>query len=131
MHLHLGKDFLQFQECDYSILSAARKQLSALPTAKSLYIKAISHLLSEVKSTCKDHLQTLSVPFKFGDLAELEASCRNWNRLLSGLHPGQLSFLLRAASGTLPTAMNLQQWNIQYSAKCSYVILHVPPQPMC
>jgi len=128
----IGKDFLQFQECDYSILSDASKQLSALPTAKSLYIKAKSHLLNEVKSTCKDHLQTLS---EFGDSAELEASCRNCNRLLSSLHPGQLSFLLLAASDTLPTTMNLRRWNIQCSAKCilcdSPCPTTVPVQLLC
>ena len=118
VHLHLGQEFLQFQDCDYSILSTARKQLSSLPTARSLYVTAKTQLLSEVKSTSEDHLQTLSVQCKFADSAELETSCRTWNRLLSSMHPGQLSFLLRAASDTLPTAMNLRRWNIQCHAKC-------------
>ena len=38
---------------------------------------------------------------------------------MEGFHPGQLSFLLRAASNTLPTAVNLQWWSIQCEAKCS------------
>ncbi|XP_065883967.1 uncharacterized protein [Dysidea avara] len=38
--------------------------------------------------------------------------------IASSMHPGQLSFLLRAASDTLPTAMNLRRWNIQCHAKC-------------
>jgi len=71
-----------------------------------------TQLLSEVKSTCEDHLQTQS---KF---AELETSCRTWNQLLSSLYPGQLSFLLRAASDTLSTAMNFRKWNVQCCAKC-------------
>ena len=119
VHLHLGKDFLQFHEHDYSILLTARKQLSSLPTARSLYVRAKNQLLIEVKSTSEDHLQALSVQSKFADSAELETSCRTWHRLLSSLHPGQLSFLLRAASDTLPTAMNLRWWNIQCSAKCT------------
>ena len=130
VHLHLEINFFCcFKSViNYSILSAARKQLSALPTAKSLYIKVKSHLLNEVKSTCKNHLQTLSVQFKFGDSAELEASCRNWNRLLSG---GQLSFFYEQ----LQIHYQLQ-WICNdgiYSAvrNVSYVILHVPPQPMC
>ena len=53
---------------------------------------------------------------------ELENSCKTWNRLLSGFHPGQLSFLLRAASDTLPTAVNLQRWSIQCEAKCSQTL---------
>ena len=39
--------------------------------------------------------------------------------MLFSLHTGQLSFLLQAASDTLPTVMNLQQWNIQCSVRCS------------
>ena len=89
-----------------------------MPTARSLYAGAENQLLGEVKSTCENYFQPLSVQCKFADSAELEASCRTWNRLLSGLHPGQLSFLLRAASDTLPTAMNLRR-NIQSSAKCT------------
>jgi len=104
VHLHLGKDFLLFQERDYSILLTARKQLFSLPTARSLYVRAITQLLSEIKSKCEDHLQTISVQSKFADSAELETSCRTWNRLLFSLHPGQLSFL---PSDTLPTAINL------------------------
>ena len=66
-----------------------------------------------------DHLQTLSVQSKFQNSAELETSCRTWNRLVMGFHPGQLSFLLRAASDTLPTAVNLLRWSILSEAKCS------------
>ena len=50
VHLHLGKDFLQFHEHDYSILLTARKQLSSLPTARSLYVRAKNQLLIKVKS---------------------------------------------------------------------------------
>lgn len=64
-------------------------------------------------------MQTLSVQSKFGNSAELESSCRTWDRLLAGFHPGQLSFLLPAASNTLPTAVNLRRWSIQCDAKCS------------
>ena len=91
-------------------------QLSALPSARSLYVKA-KHLLRDhllrdrTTIQCNDHLQTLSVQSKFEGSAELEDSCKTWNWLLSGFHPGQLSFLLRAASDTLPTAVNLQQWS--------------------
>ena len=35
-----------------------------------------------------------------------------------GCHPGQLSFILHAASDTLPTAVNLQHWHIQCNAMC-------------
>ena len=118
VHLRLGQDFLQVQNSDYSLLLAAKKQLSALPSARSLYLRA-KHLLSnDTKSACVDHLHTLTVQSKFEDSAKLETACGTWNRLLSGLHPGQLSFVLRASSDTLPTEVNLRRWNIQCDAKC-------------
>ena len=42
-----------------------------------------------------------------------------WHQLMSVLHLGQLSFLLRAASDTLPTAVNLRQWCVQSEVKCT------------
>ena len=69
------------------------------------YVKAKHLLRDHTASQSKDHLQTLSVQSKFKGSAELEESCKTWNRLLSGFHPGQIFFLLRAASDTLPTAV--------------------------
>ena len=68
---------------------------------------------------CTDKLNSLSVQCKFGDAATLELSTHLWNRLLVGFHPGQLSIVLRAASDTLPTPMNLQRWKIQTGSACS------------
>ena len=45
VHLQLGRHFLQMQDDDYSILTAAKKQLSSLPAARSLYLKAKHQLL--------------------------------------------------------------------------------------
>jgi len=109
LHLQLGKDFLQVQDNNYSILTAAKKQLTDFPFARSLYLKAKHQLSDETKSRYENHLQTLSVQGKFNDSAKLEATCGSWNRLLSGFHPGQLSFLLRASSDTLPTEVNLSR----------------------
>ena len=39
--------------------------------------------------------------------------------MLLACNPGQFSFILCAASDTLPTAVNLQHWHIQCSAKCT------------
>ena len=80
---------------------------------------AKKQLRVHTKMQCEDHLQSLSVQSKFQNSAELETSCRTWNRLVMGFHPGQLSFLLRAASDTLPTAVNLLRWSIQSEAKCA------------
>ena len=119
LQLQLGNVALQINDNDYSILSIARKQLSTLPSARSLYVKAKNQLRDYTKSQCENHLQTLSVQSKFEGSAELENPCKTWNRLLKGFHPGQLSFLLRAASDTLPTPVNLQRWSLQCCARCS------------
>ena len=93
LQLHLGNTALQFNENEYSILANAQKQLCALPSARSLYLEAKHQVILSTKTQCDDHLQTLSVQSKFGSSAELENSCKTWNRLLAGFHPGQLSFL--------------------------------------
>jgi len=119
LHLHFGNDLLQFQSQDYSILSAAQSQVSGMPLARSLYKTAKDQLTSITVSDNEAHLNQLTVQCKFLDSAKLETSCRTWNKLLSGFHPGQLSFVLRAASDTLPTAVNLRRWHIQCDAKCT------------
>jgi len=118
LQLHLGNVAMQIEDNTYSILSNAKLQLSKFPSARSLYVKA-KHLLRDYTTgQCEDHLQSLSVQSKFEDSTKLEDSCKTWNRLLSSFHPGQLSFLLRAASDTLPTAVNLRRWSVQCDAKC-------------
>ena len=118
LQLHLGNVAMQIKVNTYSILLNAKKQFSTLPSARSLYVKAKHLLRDHTTSQCKHHLQTLSVQSKFEGSAELEDSCKTWNQLLSGFHPGQLSFLLRAASDTLPTAVNYSggQFNVKLSA---------------
>ena len=73
-------------------------------------------------SLCRNYeaqLKQLTVQCKFLDSARLATSCRTWNKLLTGFHPGQLSFLLRVSSDTLPTVVNLHCWHIQCGAKCT------------
>ena len=87
--------------------------------ARPLYLLSKKMLSVGECSRYNDHLDTLSVQCKLKDSVSLEACCGTWNRLMLGCHPGQLSFILRAASDTLPTAVNLQRWHIQCNAKCS------------
>ena len=74
-----------------------------MPLALSLYKTAKDRLTSIIVSDNEAHLDQLTIQYKFLDFAKLETSCRTWNKLLAGFHPGQVSFLLRAASDTLPT----------------------------
>ena len=56
---------------------------------------------------------------KLTEAVKLEQESQVWKRIRDGLHVGQLSFILRAASDTLPTPLNLRHWKIQCGAKCS------------
>ena len=84
-----------------------------------MYVTAERQLKECSRVLNEDYLQTLSVQSKFQGSADLETSCRTWTRLVNGFHPGHLSFLLCTASDTLPTAVNLLGWPIQFEAKCS------------
>ena len=86
--------------------------------AHHLYLKSKKLATAVECSQYDEHLSTLSVQCKLKDSVSLESGCGTWNRLLVGCNPGQFSFILRAASGTLLTAVNLQCWNLQCSAKC-------------
>ena len=57
--------------------------------------------------TYDDHLTSLQVQSKLVGSLTLETDEPLWKRIMWGLPPGQLSFILRAASDTLPTPMNM------------------------
>ena len=41
-----------------------------------------------------------------------------WHRIMQGLPAGQLSFILRGASDTLPTPLNLARWKLRVDSRC-------------
>ena len=63
-------------------------------------------------------LDELQVQSKFKDIVELEPQSNSWNRIISGLPVGQLSFLLRAGADCLPTPLNLRRWKLRVDAAC-------------
>ena len=65
-----------------------------------------------------NHLSNLTVQSKFSDACTLELDNKVWSRIQQGLPSGQLSFMLRAASDTLPTPMNLSRWRYKADSKC-------------
>ena len=72
-----------------------------------------------LKERCDEHLSDLKVQSKFKEITILESECHSWKkRVQSGLPHGQLSFLLRAGSDSLPHPANLHRWNIQCASKC-------------
>ena len=64
-------------------------------------------------------LEELTVQTKFSDACSLEKENRVWNQIKDSLTPGQLSFILWAASDTLPTPLNLHRWKIRTDSKCN------------
>ena len=68
-------------------------------------------------STTHLHLRANSTEFAFKSICQLESDNHVWDRIQRGLPPGQLSFLLRAGSDTLPTPLNLKRWNLRVDSK--------------
>ncbi|XP_065907873.1 uncharacterized protein [Dysidea avara] len=128
LQVDLSSNFLQINSSHQELLNEARAQLDSIPTARKLYTASKHLAISRELTLCKEKLDTLSVQCKFESSAVLEADSKLWNRLLLGFHPGQLSFVLRASSDTLPTPLNLRRWHIQTGATCS---LCLSPRPTC
>ena len=81
--------------------------------------RALKGLFKQLESTrCSNCLSELTVQNKFADVCLLEEDNRVWNRILQGLPSGQLSFMIRAASDTLPTPLNLIRWRYRTDPKC-------------
>ena len=126
LQLDFGSGLLQINDNHREILSQARKQLVTIPTTKKLYLASKKIVIDKETTQCT---HKLSVQCKFKDAVSLESSSHLWNRLLLGFHPGQLSFILRASSDTLPTPMNLHHWRIQASSVCC--LCKSPPAYNC
>ena len=107
-----------FPQESFSILQAAKTQIQNLPTAKKLAKVGRSLAKERERKTYDDHLSSLQVQSKLAGSLTLEADEPLWKRIMWGLPPGQLSFILRAASDTLPTPMNMARWRIQIDSKC-------------
>ena len=99
------------------MLVLAKSSLSTI-TSKSLSQSCRKVCRKWREGLWNNKLHDLTVQNKFTDITELEAQNRVWNRIRDGLPTGQLSFLLRAGSDTLPTPMNLKRWKIKCDEKC-------------
>ena len=63
-------------------------------------------------------LSSLCVQNKFLIITEPEADNHFWRLIMDGMPSGQLSFMVKAGSDTLPTPMNLQRYKIQVLSHC-------------
>ena len=55
-----------------------------------------------------ESLKKLIVQSKILEVAKVENSNQVWKRIMHGLPSGEMSFLLRAGTDTLPTPLNLR-----------------------
>ena len=102
-----------------NILHSAQSSIAGLPHAKQLIKLASASIKFNTTSHWNTHLSSLSVQCKLTEAIHLEQESQVWKRIRDGLPAGQLSFILCAASDTLPTPLNLRRWKIQCGAKCS------------
>ena len=99
-------------------LSTAINSIASI-NRKTLHKSACSIHVEARKEKWDSNLDKVTVQRKFSDACSLEKENSVWNRILDGLPPGQLSFILRAASDTLPTPLNLRRWRLRVDSKCS------------
>ena len=111
--------------CESQSYSDASVQLatSAKELVKKLGVtKAKTHCNKQLRSDniqhSNDNLEQLEVQGKFKDVVDLETKNKTWSRILTGLPVGQMSFLIRAGTDTLPTPLNLQKWKMRSGARC-------------
>ena len=92
-------------------------QLSSI-SRKTLQQACKNVARESVRSHWDDKLDCLTVQNKFKDICQLEAENHMWNWIQHGLPAGQLSFLLRAGSDTLPTPLNLKKRRLRVDSQC-------------
>ena len=76
--------------------------------------------------TWNNKLNQLTVQRKFLAITELEAKNKVWGCIQAGIPAGQLSFLVRAGSDTLPTPLNLKRWRMRVDPRCPLCNHHHP-----
>ena len=64
------------------------------------------------------HLNMLTVQNTLSDILPLGSEDQLWNRLLTGMPAGQLSFVLHASTECLPSPSTLVRWGYSLSRKC-------------
>ena len=115
-----------FKDSKFQIRQGIPKETNGQLVAARWNPKRAKSLLSEESRTQWElKLVALKVQGKALEAIDLEKENKAWKRIADGLPSGQLSFILRACSDTLPTQFNLQRWKFQLQAKC-FVTLEMP-----
>ena len=111
--------FLKRQEIPTEATTCLCTSQSSTPTS----LKALKRIMRQslkINSIIgwNQKLSSLCVQNKFLIITEPEADNHFWRLIMDGMPSGQLSFMVKAGSDTLPTPMNLQRYKIQVSSHC-------------
>ena len=103
--------------------SVVTRVKSALETSQEISAKTLKKQLFTSLKVSREgeftsHLEGLEVQSKLLDSIDLKSSSKIWKRIMHGLPASQMSFILQAATDTLPTPLNLAHWRIQVDSKC-------------
>ena len=104
--------------CVISTLQAAKQSISSITPRMSIKKTAKILLKDHHIQQWNSALDQLTVQSKFKDVVMLEEENKTWNRLLTALPVGQLSFILRAGMDCLPTPLNLRRLRYQVDSAC-------------
>ena len=115
------EEYCKNQRIQPSSVDLIHKTRSSISTISSKTVS--SHCRSEFRQCVIENydknLKELTVQSKVLEFAELENSNQVWKRFQQGLPAGQLSFLLRAGTDTLPTSLILRHWRLRTDPSCS------------
>ena len=110
--------FLKRQDISEITQHHLQTALSTAPSSSATWPIAKSLVNEQALEEANRKLESLQVQKKFSDCTELESMTKVWKCIVDGLPAGQLSFILRCGSDTLPTPTNLRRWKIQVHARC-------------
>ena len=107
----------RIQPSTVDLLHKARSSITTI-SSKTLNNNCKREFRLHMTEKHDNRLKELTVQRKILEVAELESSNHVWRRIMDGLPAGQMSFLLRAGSDTLPTPLNLKRWRLRMDSTC-------------
>ena len=114
------KEYCKSQRIQPSVVDLLLKVRSLIATisSRALSNQCKSEFRQQAIEKHDKRLKELTVESKILWVAELENSNQVWKRIMQGLLAGQMSFLLRAGTDTLPTLLNLRWWRLRMDSSC-------------
>ena len=94
------------------------RQISSRVNESSIIRRSKAGIVQQQCVELEKSLEQLQIQNSLLDVLPLEHEDSLWKRIITGLPNGQLSFVLRACSETLPSPSTLVRWNYKFSRKC-------------